>query len=113
MKSLKTISIDNLNFKKCSGLLPVIVQEYSSGKVLTLAYVNREALEKTVETGYAHYFRRSHGRVMMKGETSGNIQEIIDILVDCDHDALLYIVRQKGPACHLGEETCFHNRLKP
>jgi len=111
LKSLKKVSIDDLDFKKFSGLIPVVVQEYSSGKVLTLAYVNREALEKTVNTGYAHYFRRSHGRVMMKGETSGNIQKVIDILVDCDYDSLLYIVEQKGPACHLGEETCFHNRL--
>ncbi|MEM1546437.1 MAG: phosphoribosyl-AMP cyclohydrolase [Candidatus Methanomethylicia archaeon] len=113
MKSLKAININDLNFNKHNGLIPVIVQEYNSKKVLTLAYVNREAIEKTVETGYAYYFRRSHGRVMMKGETSGNIQEVIDILVDCDYDAILYIVKQKGPACHLGEETCFHNRLKP
>lgn len=111
MKNFKKVGMDDLDFKKCGGLIPVVVQEHSSGKVLTLAYVNREALEKTVNTGYAHYFRRSHGRVMMKGETSGNIQKVIDILVDCDHDSLLYIVEQKGPACHLGEETCFHNRL--
>lgn len=111
MKSLKKVSMDDLDFNKCGGLMPVVVQEHSSGKVLTLAYVNREAVEKTVNTGYAHYFRRSHGRVMMKGETSGNIQKVIDILVDCDYDSLLYIVEQKGPACHLGEETCFHNRL--
>jgi len=111
LKSLKIVSIDELDFEKCGGLLPVVVQEYGSGRVLTLAYVNREAIEKTIKTGYAHYYRRSHGRVMKKGETSGNVQEVIDILVDCDHDALLYIVRKKGPACHLGEETCFHNKL--
>lgn len=111
MKNLKILSLEELNFDKCGGILPVIVQD-GSGKVLTLAYVNREALEKTMETGYAHYFRRSHGRVMKKGEKSGHVQEVLDILVDCDHDALLFIVKQSGPACHLGEETCFHNRLK-
>lgn len=112
MKKNKMVSIDELDFRKVGGLIPVVVQEHDSKKVLTLAYVNREALEKTLETGYAHYFRRSHGRVMKKGETSGHVQEIVDIRVDCDYDALLFIVRQHGPACHLGEETCFHNRLR-
>lgn len=111
MKNLKIVSIDDLDFGKCGGLLPVVVQDCETGKVLTLAYANREAIEKTIETGYAHFFRRSHGKVMMKGETSGNIQEVIDILVDCDHDALLYLVKSRGPACHLGKETCFHNKL--
>ncbi|MEM1976938.1 MAG: phosphoribosyl-AMP cyclohydrolase [Nitrososphaerota archaeon] len=112
MRSRRAVSIDELNFEKCGGILPVIVQEHGTGRVLTLAYANKEAIQKTVETGYAHYYRRSHGRVMMKGETSGNIQEVIDVLVDCDLDAILYIVKPKGPACHLGENTCFHNRLK-
>ncbi|MEM1586403.1 MAG: phosphoribosyl-AMP cyclohydrolase [Candidatus Bathyarchaeia archaeon] len=112
MKTLKSISIDELNFEKCGGILPVVVQEKDTGRVLTLAYVNKEAIQKTIETGYAHYYRRSHGRVMMKGETSGNVQEVLDILVDCDLDAVLYVVRPMGPACHLGEETCFHNKLK-
>lgn len=112
MKDRRTVSIDELNFEKCGGILPVIVQEYGTGRVLTLAYVNKEAIQKTIETGYAHYYRRSHGKVMMKGEKSGNIQEIVNILVDCDLDSLLYVVRPKGPACHLGETTCFHNKLK-
>ncbi len=111
MKNQRILSVGELDFEKYGGILPVVVQD-GAGRVLTLAYVNREALEKTMETGYAHYFRRSHGRVMKKGEKSGNVQEILDILVDCDHDALLFIVKQSGPACHLGEETCFHNRLK-
>jgi len=109
---LKVLKIENLDFKKGGGLIPVVVQEHSSLRVLTLAYVNKEALEKTIETGYAHYFRRSKGRVMMKGETSGNVQRVLDILVDCDQDALIFLVEQKGVACHLGEETCFHNRLE-
>ena len=111
MKPLKKVSLNELDFEKGGGIIPAVVQEYGSGRVLTLAYVNKEAVEKTIETGYAHYYRRSHGRVMMKGETSGNVQEVVDILVDCDRDAILYIVKPKGPACHLGEETCFHNRL--
>jgi len=105
------LNIEKLDFRKGNGLIPVVAQNRKSGKVLTLAYVNEEALRKTVETGYAHYFRRSHGRVMMKGEISGNVQKIMEILVDCDHDALLFLVEQTGPACHLGEETCFHNQL--
>ncbi|MEM1514617.1 MAG: phosphoribosyl-AMP cyclohydrolase [Candidatus Bathyarchaeia archaeon] len=112
MKILKSVSIDELNFEKGGGILPVVVQEEGTKKVLTLAYVNKEALQKTIETRYAHYYRRSYGRVMMKGETSGNVQEVIGIFVDCDLDAVLYIVRSRGPACHLGKETCFHNRLK-
>jgi len=108
----KLVSIDDLDYKKVKGLIPVVVQDYKTLKVLTLAYANHEALEKTVETGYAHFFRRSFGRVMMKGETSGNVQKVRDVLVDCDADAVLYLVEPKGPACHLGEETCFHNRLR-
>lgn len=105
------LSIEDLDFKKGNGLIPVVVQDYRSRNVLTLAYVNEEAFEKTVESGYAHYFRRSKGKVMKKGETSGNIQKVMDILVDCDHDALIFLVEQTGVACHLGKETCFHNRL--
>jgi len=112
LKVRKLVSIDDLDFEKGGGLIPVVVQDYKSLKVLTLAYVNREALEKTIKTGYAHFFRRSFGRVMKKGETSGNVQRVIEILVDCDADAVLYLVEPRGPACHLGEETCFHNRLK-
>jgi len=108
----RLVSIDEVDFEKAGGLVPVIVQDYESLRVLTLAYVNREALQKTIETGYAHFFRRSLGRVMKKGETSGNIQKVKEILVDCDRDAVLYLVEPSGPACHLGEETCFHNILK-
>lgn len=108
----KLVSIDDLDFEKGSRLIPAIAQDAESLKVLTLAYVNKEALEKTVATGYAHYFRRSWGRVLKKGETSGNFQKIEDILVDCDNDSILFLVKQTGPACHLGEETCFHKKLK-
>ncbi|HIE18470.1 TPA: phosphoribosyl-AMP cyclohydrolase [Candidatus Bathyarchaeota archaeon] len=112
MKFRRLVSIDELDFKKGKGLVPVVVQDYKSRRVLTLAYADREALEMTVKTGYAYFFRRSFGHVMKKGETSGNVQKVMEILVDCDVDAVLYLVEPKGPACHLGKETCFHNRLK-
>ena len=105
------LNIEDLDFEKAKGLIPVIVQDYGSKEVLTLAYVNEEALRKSVETGYAHYFRRSKGRVMKKGETSGHVQRLMGVQVDCDYDALIFLVEQKGVACHLGRETCFHNSL--
>lgn len=104
-------SLDELDWTKMDGILPVITQESRTLEVLTLAYVNWEALVKTVETGYAHYFRRSHGKVMKKGVTSGNIQRITSILTDCDNDSIVYLVEQTGPACHLGERTCFHKTI--
>lgn len=112
MRTRKTLTIGELDFDKSGGLVPVVVQDCKTLKVLTLAYANREALKKTIETKYAHYFRRSFGRVMKKGETSGNIQEIKRIYVDCDSDAVMYLVKPKGPACHLGKETCFHRKLE-
>lgn len=105
------LRIEDLDFEKGNGLIPVVVQDYESKKVLTLAYVNSEALKETIESGYAYYFRRSKGKVMKKGETSGNVQKVKEILVDCDCDAILFLVKQTGVACHLGKETCFHNRL--
>lgn len=104
---------DELNWDKMSGLIPVITQEATTKEALTLAYTNREALDLTIETGWAHYFRRSHNKVMKKGSTSGNIQRIVEILTDCDNDSLVYLVDQKGPACHLGERTCFHKQVTP
>lgn len=112
MNTQRILSVDDLDFEKMHGLIPVVVQDCGSLEVLTLAYVNREALEKTLQTGYAHYYRRSHSRVMKKGETSGHVQEVKEILVDCDYDAVLFLVKPSGPACHLGERTCFHNGLK-
>ncbi|MGV9170833.1 MAG: phosphoribosyl-AMP cyclohydrolase [Promethearchaeia archaeon] len=106
------IEIDDLDFKKGNGLIPVVVQSNDSGEILTLAYVNRTALDKTLETGYAHYFRRSHGRVMKKGVTSGNVQEVKRILADCDNDSIVYIVDQTGVACHLGKKSCFHKEIE-
>jgi phosphoribosyl-AMP cyclohydrolase len=108
---LKVIRLEDLNFEKGGGLIPVVVQENNTKEVLTLAYADREAIAKTLEIGYAHYFRRSHDRVMMKGETSGNLQRVVEIMVDCDEDSIVYLVEQKGPACHLGKRSCFHQKL--
>jgi phosphoribosyl-AMP cyclohydrolase len=101
-----------LDFKKGNGLIPVVVQDAESKTVLMLAYANEEALQKTLSTGYAHYWSRSRQKLWMKGETSGHTQKIKKVMTDCDYDTLLYVVEQKGPACHTGEYTCFYNKLK-
>ena len=101
-----------LDFEKGNGLIPVVVQDAESKEVLMLAYANEEALQKTLITGYAHYWSRSRKKLWMKGETSGHTQKIKKVVTDCDYDTLLYVVEQKGPACHTGEYTCFHNKLK-
>ncbi len=93
------------------GLIPVIVQDARTGEVLMLAYMNRESLELTLKTGVAHYWSRSRKKLWKKGETSGNIQETVDILVDCDNDTLLMRVNQKGGACHTGYRSCFYRKL--
>jgi phosphoribosyl-AMP cyclohydrolase len=104
--------LKKLDFKKGNGLIPVVVQDAKSKEVLMMAYATEEALEKTLNTGYAHYWSRSRKKLWMKGETSGNTQKIKQVMADCDYDTLLYVVEQKGPACHTGKETCFHNKLK-
>ena len=94
------------------GLIPVITQEASTRDVLTLAWINREALAKTVECGEAVYWSRSRQKLWHKGEESGHIQKIVDIRLDCDNDALIYLVEQKGLACHTGRHSCFHQQLQ-
>ena len=101
-----------LDFKKGNGLIPVVVQDAESKEVLMLAYANEEALASDLSTGYAHYWSRSRQKLWMKGETSGHTQKIKEVLTDCDYDTLLYVVDQKGPACHTGNDTCFYNKLK-
>ncbi len=105
------LSVSDLDFEKYSGLLPVIAQDENSGEVLMLAYANREAVQKTQQTGYAHYWSRSRNTLWKKGESSGHVQEISEVLVDCDEDTLLYKVHQTGPACHTGAPTCFFRKL--
>ena len=104
--------LKKLDFKKGNGLIPVVVQDATSKEVLMMAYANEEALEKTLRTGYAHYWSRSRNKLWMKGETSGHTQKIKKVIADCDYDTLLYVVEQKGPACHTGKDTCFHHELK-
>lgn len=93
------------------GLVPVIIQDAETDEVLTLAYMNREALERTIETGRIHVFRRSQGRLMMKGEQSGMIQEVREVRIDCAGNSLLMRVRPHGPGCHEGYHSCFYRRL--
>ncbi len=105
------MKVDGVDFKKSGGLVPVVAQDAETKEVLMLAYTNREALEKTIQTGYAHYYSRSRKRLWMKGGESGNTQRIVKILVDCDADALIYLVEQKGVACHTGNRSCFYREV--
>lgn len=102
--------LKKLDFKKGSGLIPVVVQDAQTKEILMLAYANEEAIEKTLSTGYAHYWSRSRKKLWMKGETSGHTQKIKDISIDCDYDTLLFVIEQKGTVCHTGKNTCFHNK---
>ena len=105
-------NISNIDFSKSGDIIPVIVQDVNTKEILTLAYTNKESLERTLSTGNSWFWSRSRKRLWMKGEESGNTQKIKEILVDCDSDALIYVVEPQGPACHTGERTCFHNSLK-
>lgn len=102
--------IDTIKFDS-KGLVPAIAQDATTGEVLMMAYMDREALVKTISTGKAHYFSRSRNRLWLKGETSGNFQEVREILYDCDEDTILLKVNQIGVACHTGERSCFFRRL--
>jgi phosphoribosyl-AMP cyclohydrolase / phosphoribosyl-ATP pyrophosphohydrolase len=96
------------------GLVPVVVQDWQTGEVLTLAYANEEAVRRTRETGELHLWSRSRNELWHKGATSGNVQRVKALRLDCDGDALLALVEPAGPACHTGERTCFHNgELEP
>jgi phosphoribosyl-AMP cyclohydrolase / phosphoribosyl-ATP pyrophosphohydrolase len=91
------------------GLVPCIVQDWRTGEVLTLAYMNTDALARTVESGETWFWSRSRSELWHKGETSGNVQRVRALRYDCDADAVLALVEPAGPACHTGERTCFHN----
>jgi phosphoribosyl-ATP pyrophosphohydrolase/phosphoribosyl-AMP cyclohydrolase len=101
-----------VDFEKNDGLVPVVVQDADTNEVLMLAYMNKEALELTQKTGFAHYFSRSRNKIWKKGESSGNTQEVKDILIDCDNDTILLKVKQNGPACHTGRKSCFFTKLQ-
>ena len=105
------MDLDSLKWDD-KGLISVVFQDHETGEVLTLGYMNRDALRLTLDTGKAHLFRRSHGKVMMKGETSGNVQLVKEILVDCDADALVMKIDQGGgAACHEGYRSCFFRKV--
>lgn len=95
-----------------SDLIPAIIQEDSTGEVLMLAYMNRESMQKTLETGYTWFWSRSRQELWNKGATSGHLQRIVDIKGDCDDDTLLIKVIQTGAACHTGNHTCFFNNIE-
>jgi len=94
------------------GLVPAVAQDADSGEVLMLAYVSPEALERTRETGRAHYYSRSRDELWEKGATSGHVQRVDEVRVDCDGDALLYVVDQEGGACHTGYQSCFYRTVE-
>ncbi len=104
--------IEEIAFEK-HELIPAIIQDHENGDVLMLAYMNRQSLEKTFQTGRTWFWSRSRQQFWQKGETSGHIQEVMAINYDCDADTLLIKVKQTGPACHTGERSCFFNRLYP
>ena len=108
---MEKFPVTELDFSKLDGLISVVTQASETGEILMQAYANREALELTLSSGYAHYWSRSRRKLWKKGESSGNVQKIKRILVDCDADALIYQVQQKGPACHTGALNCFFREL--
>ncbi len=100
-----------LDFAKGGGLLPAIIQDADTGEVLTLFYMDKAALQKTRETKEVWRFSRAEGRLMRKGDTSGNVLHVESLAADCDGDAVVVRVHPDGPACHTGARTCFHNLL--
>lgn len=100
-----------IDFDKQGGLVPAIAQDVHTGEVLMLAYMDREALQKTLDTGYAHYHSRSRDALWKKGESSGHTQRVLSVRLDCDRDSLLLLVEQKGAACHTGNRSCFFSPI--
>jgi len=106
MKALDEIKFDD------KGLIPAIVQDYQNGEILMLAYMNRESLQKTLSSGKTHFWSRSRQKFWLKGESSGHIQEVKEVFVDCDMDTLVFKVNQKVAACHTGYRSCFYRKLE-
>ncbi len=103
--------LNKIDWEKTGGLIPAIAQDSNTNEVLMLGYMNEEALNLTMQTGFAHYFSRSKQRIWKKGESSNHTQKIDDILLDCDNDTILLKVTQNGVACHTGRKTCFFTKL--
>jgi len=106
MKVLDEIKFDD------KGLIPAIVQDCQNGEILMLAYMNRESLQKTLSSGKTHFWSRSRQKFWLKGESSGHIQEVKEVFVDCDMDTLVFKVNQKVAACHTGYRSCFYRKLE-
>ncbi len=104
------LSIDEMTFDD-SGLIPAVIQQYDTLEVLMVAYMNKESLKRTLETGRTWFWSRSRQKYWMKGESSGHVQDVKDVLYDCDADTLLVLVDQTGVACHTGHRTCFYRSL--
>ncbi|MFN4196414.1 MAG: phosphoribosyl-AMP cyclohydrolase [Caldimicrobium sp.] len=100
-----------LNFEKGHGLIPAIIQDIETGKVLMLGFMNKEALNKTLSSGKVHFYSRSKQRLWMKGETSGHVLLVKEIYIDCDGDTLLIKVKPEGPVCHEGYSSCFYRKI--
>ena len=102
-----------LDFEKTGGLIPAIAQDHATGEILMLAYINREAWETTLRTGKATYYSRSRQQLWIKGETSGNVQVVKEIRIDCDDDTVIFKVEQiGGAACHTGHRSCFYKKIE-
>ncbi|KAB7704179.1 bifunctional phosphoribosyl-AMP cyclohydrolase/phosphoribosyl-ATP diphosphatase HisIE [Bacillus aerolatus] len=105
-----SVTIEDIQFDE-KGLVPAVVQDAATYEVLTLAYMNKESLQRTIDSGETWFFSRSRQELWHKGETSGNTQKVINIKYDCDQDALVVLVKPQGAACHLGTTSCFENNL--
>ncbi|RME00557.1 MAG: phosphoribosyl-AMP cyclohydrolase [Bacteroidetes bacterium] len=103
--------LEDIKFNE-AGLVPAIAQDASSGRVLMMAWMNREAVEQTLATGFAHYYSRSRQKQWKKGESSGHVQKVVAMYLDCDGDTLLLTIEQTGPACHTNRESCFYRKQK-
>ena len=109
---METVSTKSLKFDP-HGLIPAIVQDAGTDQVLMLAYMNTESLQLTLSTRETYFWSRSRNELWHKGATSGNVQHVVEVRLDCDADALLIRVNPAGPACHTGNQTCFYNRMQP
>ena len=103
-------NLEKIKFNS-EGLIPVIIQQFDTKEVLMLAWMNKETLEETIKTNKTCFWSRSRKKLWKKGETSGNIQEVKNIKIDCDNDTIIINVNSKGPACHTGKNSCFHNKI--
>ena len=111
ISSTEKFNILDIKFNE-KGLIPVVAQCVNSGKVLMMAWMNEEALNKTIDTNYMYYFSRSRQKLWQKGETSGHFQKLIELRLDCDNDTMLALIEQTGSACHTGAKSCFFKSTK-